>query len=202
MHQKIFTSSPYTLDLPFKSSESPELYTTKYESEYGTYFRPFARSISADIQKTPRARWSSPSIETRINGIYYSVDIKLKSLIESVESSKYILDLEDDWDEAGALSCNEESYNNAIKLLIKYSKELLTQYSVIIKNPDISPCRDGSIDLEWRDDNSSLLINITTKSEIDIHYYAEDYRTNTILKGFLNDLQINRELLFWMQKLK
>ncbi len=149
----------------------------------------------------PKGKWDQLFTED-INGISYSVDAKLNPLIECIKSSLYILALEDGWADDEGVACTDSTFNNAVALLVNYAHEVLDNYGILIKNPAINLCKDGSIDLEWRTPHLILLMNITNNNVLDVHFYGEDFRTQTILKGFLDNLQPNRDLTFWMQKLK
>lgn len=157
--------------------------------------------ISNEKTINPKAKWAK-YFSYEINGINYLIDPRLSNIISSIKSSLYILELEEGWDGEDAVRCTNTTYNNAVEFLIKYSQTLFKNYDIVIRNPEINLCRDGSIDFEWRSDQLILLINVTNKDNIDIHYYSEDLKSKTILKGFLDNLEPNENLVFWMQKLK
>lgn len=146
--------------------------------------------------------WVNPNLELEISEKIFSFDRKLSSLYQTIKDSKSILELQEDWDENGALPCNFNSYIASIEFLITYSKEVLNSYNVIIDSPEINIARDGSIDLEWRGKNYILLINFNNSDNINIQYYGEDNISKTIIKGFIEDKSINSDLAFWMKKLR
>ena len=125
----------------------------------------------------------------------------LNHIYDAIEASKNILALADDWDEDDASGCNELIYDRAVNLLIKYSQNVLKYHSTVINAPEINIGKDGSIDLEWRNEGRILLINILNKEDFEAHYYGSDFKTETIIKGFLKGYVINRNLSFWMQSL-
>lgn len=153
------------------------------------------------ITTIPKVKWNK-WYRVDINYKTFILDARLGNLVSEIKKSEYILGLKDGWADDEGVSCSSTTYNNTIELLISYAQKVLEDYRVTIKSPEINLCKDGSIDLEWRKDDLILLINILNNSKIDIHYYGEDFQTQTIIKGFLNSLSPNDDLGFWMQKLK
>lgn len=135
--------------------------------------------------------YTPPSKKTidcvQINGERYIIDEKLKHISTTINNSNYLLKLEEDWDSDGALGINELVYYRAIKLLVTYSKSILKNFEIAIKSPDISAGRDGSIDLNWKNENSGMLITILNTPDFNIHYYGDDGNNNTVIKGFLTN---------------
>jgi hypothetical protein len=155
--------------------------------------------ISHDFDE--KASWISPD---------HTIDLDNKSLIlkrglvdvyESISNSRELLFLEDGWDEEDALGCNKSTYNRAIEILVNYANTIYSRYNLSINQPEINLGRDGSIDLEWRSEDYILLINITNKENFEVHYYGEDFKEKTIIKGFIENFEINDFLAFWMRKL-
>lgn len=151
-------------------------------------------------QSETKLKWQR-KIEIKIGDKILYIDSKLINISKCIENSEYILNLKDDWDDENALGCNPFIYYRAIEILTRYSQNLLTSYGIVIDKPEINLAKDGSIDLEWRTDSVILLINIQNTDIIDVHYYGEDFKTKTILKGFIDSFRINKDLAFWMQKL-
>jgi len=96
---------------------------------------------------------------------------ELNHIEKVIEDSKYILNLEDDWDSEGAQQIPEIIFNRAIDFIRKYSKNIFED-EIIISAPIISPLRDGSIDLLWQSSNSRLLLNIKNTSELTGFFYG------------------------------
>jgi hypothetical protein len=88
-----------------------------------------------------------------------------------------------------------------MSLIIDYSEAVLSEYSVIMKAPKITAGRDGSIDIDWKNDNAELLITVLNTPDFNVDYYGDDGYNNTVIKGYLA-ASINEDLLFWMRKLK
>jgi hypothetical protein len=80
------------------------------------------------------------------------------TLIAAIESSRRLLKLGPDWDDAGAKPIEFDTWTEAIRLL----KNAVVNVgdAIDVPMPNISPCRDGSIDLFWKTVKFTLLINI------------------------------------------
>jgi hypothetical protein len=90
----------------------------------------------------------------------------------AIEKSKYILDLDDDWDDAGSPKYDTNVWQAAVDFLRSYSKQLY-QFNIKIEAPRIYNAPNGSIDLLWENDKRTILINITANAE-DAIFYADD----------------------------
>ena len=51
-------------------------------------------------------------------------------LLEEIEKSKYILDLQDDWDDEGSEGYKELSWAASIRFLLKYAKTLYQDFNI------------------------------------------------------------------------
>lgn len=151
--------------------------------------------------KSDKAVWVNSHIVISVFEKTFLLNRKLTSIHKSIQSSKSILDLKEDWDEDGALACRPLIYTRAIEFLVRYSNEVLVSHNISIDFPEINLAKDGSIDLEWRNENYILLINFLNSEKLEIHYYGEDTNSKTIIKGSIDYNSINKDLAFWMQKL-
>jgi hypothetical protein len=104
------------------------------------------------------------------------------SIKELIQSSKWILDLKDDWDNEGSEGYSVETWERAIELLLRMS-DLLEEESFRnpIPMPKINPANKGSIDLFWDLDDCSMLINIPSKEGF-ATYYGE-HKEKEIMSG-------------------
>ncbi len=162
----------------------------------------YSSSFSPPKKEFEKVTWIIPKLNIELSGKTFILDRNLDKIYDCIINSKKILQLKDDWDDEGALACNKITYNRAIELLLKYTLHLFETYNLIIEEPEINLVKDGSIDLEWRNNSSILLFNILNKPERDIHYYGEDFKSKTIIKGFIDYDHINNDLAYWMQKLE
>lgn len=131
----------------------------------------------------------------------YMLDIKSKLIYNEIMDSKKYLDFADNWDDENAVGCNAIIYFRAIDFLIEYTKHILDYYNISIKAPEINLGRDGSIDLEWRLKNRSLLVNVLNTEKFEMHFYGRTKEPSVAQEGILPDLKINSDLSNWMQYL-
>ena len=97
-----------------------------------------------------------------------SDEFKLKPIfqryITSLQSrfifhKEYILSLDDDWDGDGAKKFNASIFKKIYSFLENFF-ENLWKNGIIIPNPELLPNSDGSVDINWQNQDFTLLINI------------------------------------------
>ena len=125
---------------------------------------------------------------------------ELKVLYEEIIESKKYLDYKYDWDDEEAVACNPYIFIRAIEMLIIYSENVFKFHNIVIKAPEITLGVDGSIDLYWKCENKMLLMNVVNLEEFDVHFYGKSIK-GTVIKGFLSNLEIDRDLSNWMKEL-
>lgn len=130
-----------------------------------------------------------------------NINHNFSSLIGAINSSYYILNLTDCWDGENAEPIKNDIYFITIEYLVNLTDFIYNNFNVIIAVPEINPCKDGSLDLEWRTNENVLLINLKSSNNLDIHYYGENKITNNSIKGISKTIAINEDLCFWMKKL-
>ena len=145
--------------------------------------------------------WIDKYISFDIHNKTFKINRELSSIKEVIIDSQYILKLTDDWDDNDSLATNIKTYLRAIDFLLDYSTYIFNQFNHIISPPEINIVRDGSIDLEWRNDKCILLINFKKVTAFDVHFYTEDFLNTTIFKGILNRKDLNIDLAHWMKKI-
>lgn len=97
----------------------------------------------------------------------------LRALYYEIEKSKYILNLEDGWDDDGAISYKKETWIKAILFLCDYAQSIYNNLNTIISIPKIYHGPDGSIDLLWENNDFSLLLNIPDADNNLATFYGE-----------------------------
>lgn len=132
----------------------------------------------------------------------FSLPTQLYEIVSFIESSKLLLSLEDNWHEEGADCITNDTWKNAVIFLINYSKFIFNNYGVSIKAPEISPCRNGSIDLAWRTKNARLLLNIKRPNgPVFGSYYGDKYNNKDAIKNPIENNDVDDNLAFWMKNL-
>lgn len=122
------------------------------------------------------------------NGVIVgNVPNKLSYLIPTIEKSKSILLLEEDWDDAGATKYEEQTWVAAIKFLLDYANTLHRDFNIDIDVPKIYHGPRGSIDLLWEMPTYIFLINVKGNGE-DAVFYADNQAKSQRVRG---DFKLN-----------
>lgn len=130
------------------------------------------------------------------------IDSSFKHLADLIEHSKYMLSLEPGWNEENALAINPEIWKVAVKFLIQCAADIYDNDDRIINEPEINPCKDGSIDLSWRTSRVRLLINFRKSEEgIRAYYYGDFYKNEQPVKGWISPGSADNFLSMWMKNL-
>ncbi|HET6400045.1 MAG TPA: hypothetical protein VFH95_01470, partial [Candidatus Kapabacteria bacterium] len=84
----------------------------------------------------------------------------LYRLRNEIESSQYIYELNDDWDQEGSKGVSQLTWIRAIRVLVRLARELYDKYEHVLEPPQIAPYPDGGITLYWRKDRLNILVHI------------------------------------------
>ena len=106
-----------------------------------------------------------------------------RELDEAIARSRSILELRDDWDEAGALGYEEETWARAVALLRRHAAAAMAMGGSI-GVPRILPGPGGSIDLHWRSADFEILLNIPEEENRPVEFYGDDH-SGSVLRGTL-----------------
>lgn len=107
-----------------------------------------------------------------------------ESVIEkAITQAQRMLDLPDGWDEENAKRIEQSTFQAASSFLRLYANRLV-ELDIRIQAPEIDPCPDGSIDLNWHTQNARMLINIRQdNNEYVAYYYGDFYEGKMPFKG-------------------
>lgn len=113
---------------------------------------------------------------------------------EDIEKArKFILSLEDDWDEEGARAFKEETFERVILIVKKIlSLTKLTQF------PNISPSSEGDIDIHWKNEKFELLIGIPEDPEEPFGYYGDDGKYNYQIEQSVEQAEAIKNISNWI----
>ncbi len=128
------------------------------------------------------------------NTVTIELPSRFYELDREVENSKYILALENDWDDEGSVAYQEATWKKAIQFTSNYAKWVFDETSRVIPTPKIAPGPNGSIDILWKSPNYRLLINIPDNLKKQASFYGDNYSTDTI-EGTFNPSNFNQGLL-------
>lgn len=127
----------------------------------------------------------------------------VNSLIQAIQGSRNIMELEDDWDEEGSPGYSESTWNRLVKFLLANALNLWRRHKVCFGAPRILPGPYGSIDLHWRTPRRELLINVPADAKELGSYYGDDREegTENAIRGKKLDTSTDSEWIFlWLMK--
>ncbi len=149
--------------------------------------------------------WNAPPAEADYSLLRTTLDARqplptaLRHISEVIENSRTILQLQDDWDEAGALPISEQTWRRATEFLSRYVERVWDTSGDALDAPDIAPVPDGSIDLHWDSPTYEMLINIPSDARRAAGFYGDD-RDRISIKGHFDPQSVNEGLLQWLRK--
>jgi hypothetical protein len=94
------------------------------------------------------------------NNITLKIPTAFKQLESILLEGKYILELNDDWDEEGSVGYTIESWKAAAQFIINFNKWLKGVFLEVFYLPKMSHGPKGTIDVIWHEDNFRLFVNI------------------------------------------
>jgi hypothetical protein len=142
-----------------------------------------------------------PIDQSNYQSIYSKEEIHSYSLSVSFKSEiKEIASLNDNWDEGGALKPDSDNIKNAMLFIITYGNSLLRNVGKLLPFPEVNPCRDGSIDLVWRDNTNFLIINFRDTSGKVANFYFDQYEPNLGRQGGFTPFELDQDILNYLKK--
>ena len=127
--------------------------------------------------------------------VVHAEDIALET---AIEESKKLLELQPDWDEAGAPAIERTTWERATELLRSVSEMARQIGGTIIQAPRILPGPGGSIDLHWRTTRHELLVNVPADSNRACDFYGDNYGRFS-LKGTFHPDEATPSLMMLLQ---
>ena len=119
----------------------------------------------------------------------------LGSIDQFIESSRTILELEEDWDGEGASPITESTWQRAARFLRRNASSVLGRAMEALT---IVPVQDGSIDLHWKLPHRELLINISPTDDKWATYYGDNRLGWNTVEGKLDIQAPNQWLFVWL----
>lgn len=143
---------------------------------------------------------TSSSATEVVRSVFDELPPQLFSHIRNeIESSRRILELEDDFDDEGSPGYSEQVWKRAVEFLAKNAKWLLEIYGHLIDAPAILPGSGGSIDIHWDCPSYELLINFPADPQAMAGFYGDD-RGEISIEGKFDPSTFNHGLLLWLAK--
>lgn len=126
---------------------------------------------------------------------------EMNSLLNAINNSRSLLELEDNWDGEGSVGYDESTWLRARNFLMRNAVRLYESQKKCFDPPEILPGPKGSIDLHWKTEARELLINVPADSQETISYYGDDTAENTenAIRGKNIESSKNTEWIFlWL----
>lgn len=117
----------------------------------------------------------------------------------AIEASRFILQLEDNWDEDGSPGYAEDTWQRTTQFVLSVARGYFSVSDTRIEAPKITPGPDGSIDVRWKAEKRSLLINFPASIEEPVDFFGSDKGQDTI-KGTVDLSSQNLWLLMWLMR--
>ena len=132
------------------------------------------------------------------DGDFNTLPRELKGLSERIKQSRnHILSLPKDFDGDNSTAYRAETVDRAVMFVKKLAISALKVNNTIIPAPKIMPGPDGSVDVCWKEDSFSLLINFPDDTDDLPTYFGEDTAGNTT-EGSFDGSKLDQVFLFWL----
>jgi len=142
--------------------------------------------------------FSPPNLVVKLDSVrQVELSPKLRDIANAIEESKYILEIEADFDDEGSQGCQFSTWEKAINFLVKYSQWALKSFNYIIDRPKIYDGPDSSVDILWKTESYRLLINFPQETTQPASFYGDDRAMNKI-KGTFDPQKNNLGLLMFL----
>jgi len=101
---------------------------------------------------------------------------ELSAISSAIEDSMAIVNCRPDPSDDLALSCSQEAWRRATKILIDHALSVWEKIKVVVRPPVISPGPEGSVDLYWTAAPYGLLLNVPANPKEPATYFGDDAR--------------------------
>jgi hypothetical protein len=155
------------------------------------------------IDQTGLPQISYLELAGHLNTSSHVAEVLQSDLDNLIEKAQLLKQLPFDWDEERAISIEDTTVDYACWFLKHYYNYTLKHLGIKIQLPEINPCPDGSIDLEWHTPDAQLLINIRKDKEgtYTAYYYGDRHNNKMQVKGSTPFSEFSEHLAVWMKYL-
>jgi hypothetical protein len=126
---------------------------------------------------------------------------EMNSLLNTINKSRSLLELKDNWDGEGSVGYAEATWLRARNFLMRNAVRLYQSQKKSFDPPEFEPGPNGSIDLHWKTDARELLVNVPADPQETISYYGDDRveDTENAIRGKNIEGSTNTEWIFlWL----
>jgi hypothetical protein len=122
----------------------------------------------------------------------------LSGLAASIDDSRSLLELPDDWDGEGAAAYSESTWRRTVEFVVRCATALWTDYGIVSDQVRILPDHDGGLAIDWRTGRRELSLSIPAAPSVDARFYGDDGSGGRSFKGSLDPSEPNRWLIAWL----
>jgi hypothetical protein len=160
---------------------SPEVKTIEFQTN-----EPIDLGLKENIERINNQKWKMNS---------------LSSMQKYFQEKKEIIDSDiEEWIELGCKPIEDDCFKRTIKIVSDILYELWNN-DIKMELPEILPCQDGTININWEVESYNLLINIPTNSDELIDFYGKNFSDNSknIIGKFSFEM-LNEVIIKWIMK--
>jgi hypothetical protein len=118
-------------------------------------------------------------------------------LFKMIDESSALLELPDDWDDAGSSAIDSKTWERATNWIKDHAAKLWGRFGIILPEPRIMPGPDGSIDIHWKTANRELLLNVPAGTSEPANFYGDDFGSDK-RKGTIEPGSFDMDLFSWL----
>lgn len=125
----------------------------------------------------------------------------LEHFAASIERSRAMVELEDDWDGEGSLGYSEATWHRAVSFAVESARGFVSDGWVPPPAPAISKGPDGSVDVLWRQGTKKFMLNVPSEPGEPVTYHgfdAENDRRET--QGVVDLGDRNEWIVAWLTR--
>jgi hypothetical protein len=129
----------------------------------------------------------------------FEAEIQIGSVLaKAATEARELLSLSDDWDGEGALKIQQQTVDRAL-MILRGALEAVDFGSLPqLLKPDITPLSNGSVDVYWKSDTFTLLINVPAGDSDTAEFYGSNLGTGYDLRGRIHMDGPNLRFLDWL----
>ncbi len=130
-----------------------------------------------------------------VSGLEEELSFELAPLADALNQSRWMLDLEDDWDGEDSAGYAEATWERAARYVIDSAK-FVHELGLNMPIPKVQNGPEGTIDLFWETLSAKLLLNIPIEIEKPAQFYGHKSDGSEI-RGPVDTAQIQPWLMLW-----
>lgn len=171
------------------------------EEDGESWYRVVKHSFDEDVIGELIREYHSPAhFEPKSIDVHgFKLCSELLAIARRIEASRYILDLEDNWDDEGSTAYNDATWRAAVQLVVESANQYWRSTHKVAPLPAIAPGPDGSIDVTWIVGTRNLLVNVPSEGAGSVTFSGLDTANrDRVVKGRLPADASHEWLMAWL----